>query len=240
MAVLLLGLFACAGNEDNNEDTTPPTPPTLRPHLGDTGDPRVFYLGQWYTIDDENNGIDAVPDEDWIRIMWEPFIDTDLSHVKIFRYSYGVEPVLVDSISATRQFYQDASPSLVEGVMYSYFIDLVDTSGNAARSDTVSYALLGKCMPSSPENGATITPTQASFTWYTNGTASSYRLVLMDENGVYIGSQNLPLATEENPISLTMPNNLFQSGHTLRWRVDSFETDPNMGSESREYIVHVQ
>lgn len=244
LLVLLLGLFACVGNEGDDKDTTPPANPVLRPHLGDTGDAQVNYLGQMYTLDDENNGIDTVPDEDWIRIMWEPFIDNDLSHVYIFRYEYGVEPVLVDSISATRQFYLDSSPQLIENVWYSYFIDLVDTSGNAARSDTVSYALLGKCMPFSPENGATITPTQATFRWYTNGTAERYRLVLMDENGVYKAHEDLPLATEENPLSITMPNNLFQSGKTMRWRVDSFYRDEamrmDMGSESREYIVNIQ
>jgi hypothetical protein len=38
-------------------------------------------------LTDDNNGIDAVPDGNWIKLSWDPFIDNDLSHLKIYRYS---------------------------------------------------------------------------------------------------------------------------------------------------------
>lgn len=247
VAVSLI-MLSCSGKEEDYKDKTPPANPTMRPHLGDTGDPVVSYLGQDYIINEENNGIDTVPDEDWLRIMWEPFIDTDLSHVKVYRFDQiNAEPVLVDSIQASAQYYLDSSNDLNPGIWYSYFIDLVDFSGNVATSDTVSYALLSKSIPFSPPNGSTITSTEGVFQWYTSGVASKYRLLLMDELGNYVGHQDLDVATEENPLQITMPNNLIQqySGRSLRWRVDAFEVDGNMnmqtmGSESNEMIVHIQ
>ncbi|MDZ4183028.1 MAG: hypothetical protein U1B83_09140, partial [Candidatus Cloacimonadaceae bacterium] len=79
LLLTMIGLLSCAGEDDPDKDKIPPYPPTLIPHLGDTGDPPVFYEGQWIVLNDENNGIDTVPDGNWIRIPWIPFIDTDLS-----------------------------------------------------------------------------------------------------------------------------------------------------------------
>ena len=247
-ALLLLG--ACSGSEDTDKDTQAPATPKLRPHLGDTGDPRVQYppeTGPWITLTDENNGIDAVPDGNWIRVPWEPFTDNDLSHVKIYRFDhFNPEPLLIDSVSATAQYYLDNRIQLDEGVWYSYFIDLVDMAGNSSRSDTVSYALLSKCIPVYPEQNQVITPTQGTFQWYRSGEASLYRVLLMDEDGNYVGHQDLYVATEENPLHVVMPNTTLDDyiGRSLRWRVDAFDWDAEMeqykGSESHEYIVNIQ
>jgi hypothetical protein len=243
----MIVLTACAGTEENEDDTIPPITPVLTPHLGDTGDPPVAYEGQPVILSEDNNGIDAVPDGDWIKMVWDPFKDTDLSHVKIYRFSnFDPEPVLIDSISSSEDYYLDTGDDITERVFYSYFIDLVDQAGNASRSDTTTYSLLSKAILLTPENNATISPISAEFKWNRSGTAAKYRLVVWDENYQYVWHQDLVTALEEDPLSIIMPNNIAAeySGRSLRWRVDSFDTEDgivfNMGSESYERIVHIQ
>ncbi len=246
LAVLIL-LSACAGSDQDEEDETPPVPPVLVPHLGDTGDPPVVYEGQTIYLNDENNGIDTVPDGNWIRVSWNPFKDTDLSHVKIWRFSnFDPEPALIDSISATEDYYLDTDSQLTERVWYSYFVDLVDLAGNVSVSDTTSYALLSKSILLSPENGETISPLNAQFSWNRSGSAGKFRLLLLDESYNYVWHQDLYVALEVDPLTISMPTNLASqySGRTLRWRVDSFDWDQEMqaylGSESYERVVHIQ
>lgn len=248
LAVLLL-LSACAGKDPDDQDTVPPIPPVLVPHLGDTGDPPVMYNGQFTILNDENNGIDTVPDGDWIRVSWDPFKDTDLSHVKIWRYSnFNNEPVFIDSISASADYFLDTDSQLIERVWYSYFIDLVDLAGNTSRSDTTSYALLAKSILLSPADGATINPLDEvkRFSWSLSGVVGKCRLLLMDENYNYVWHQDLDVALDVDPLFINMPTNIASdhSGQSLRWRVDSFDWDEEMqsymGSESFERIVHIQ
>lgn len=247
LLALLCIIFACAscaGTEDDNEDTVPPVNPVLIPHLGDTGDNPVDWDGQSIVLTEENNGIDAVSDGDWIRLLWEPFKDSDLSHVKIWRYDdFNPEPELIDSISASEDYYLDVSDDLTERVWYSYYIDLVDLAGNSSRSDTTHYALLSKCMPLQPENNATISTVGATFEWDSTGTVSFYRLMVFDENSEYFYHQDLYVAMEPE-LAITLPVNLGLSGRSMRWRVDSFDWDQDkqiyIGSESNERAVHFQ
>ncbi len=243
----LIILSACLGRDENEKDKIPPVEPVMVPHLGDTGDQPVVYNGQPVQLNDENNGIDTVPDGDWIRISWDPFVDNDLSHVKIWRYDdFNTEPVQIDSIPSSASYYLDTDNQLTERVWYSYYIDLVDSSGNSSRSDTVSYALLSKSILLTPENNATISPVGAEFKWNRSGYASMYRLILFDENYNYVWHHDLVVALEVDPLSVTLPVNLAQqySGQSLRWRVDSFDMDQqmqmNMGSESNERVVYIQ
>ncbi|PKN74213.1 MAG: hypothetical protein CVU49_09370 [Candidatus Cloacimonetes bacterium HGW-Cloacimonetes-2] len=241
LAVALLGMVACAGEDNPDTDNIPPVPPTLIPHLGDTGDNYTFVLTE------ENNGLDTVPEGNWIRVTWNPFIDTDLSHIKIYRYdNINPVPALIDSIMANRVEYLDSRSQLEERVIYSYFIDLVDTSGNSARSDTVSYGLLAKSMLIGPDNNATVAPGNITFSWNRSGFASKFRVLVWDENYNYVWHQDLVVSAEEDPLWIIFPVNLAQehSGESLRWRVDSFDWDEElqgfMGSESQERIMHIQ
>lgn len=250
LLAVILFLVACAGTDEDDKDTIPPIPPVMTPHLGDTGDPPVIYQGQTVYLNEDNNGIDAVPDGNWIRVSWDPFKDTDLSHVKIWRFNnFNPEPALIDSISATADFYLDTDNSLIERVWYSYFIDLVDLAGNSSRSDTTSYALLAKSILLSPDNGATISQSNAKFKWIRSGVVGKFRLILFDENYEYVWHEDLVVAfeNEEDPYpTISMPANLVSqySGRSLRWRVDSFDWDEEMqaymGSESHERVVHIQ
>lgn len=239
-------LISCSGTDKPDVDTTPPYPPTMIPHLGDVGDPPTNYYGQPTVLTDENNGIDAVPDGNWIRIAWRPFIDQDLNLIRIWRFDdANPTPVQIDSIAPNRDQYLDSRQQLPERVWYSYFIDIVDFAGNTARSDTVSYALLAKPILVDPPNGATISAMGARVYWNSSGFASIYRLVLFDSNHDYIWHQDLPTAMEEE-LFIDIPVNLLTqySGQGIYWRIDSFDWDENrqqfMGAESLERIFYVQ
>jgi len=250
VAVLMMMLLtSCAGEDETDKDTDPPFPATLIPHLGDTGDPPTDYYNtpQPVVLSEENNGIDAVPDGDWIRLTWLPFIDTDLSHMNIWRYDeYNPEPVLVDTKPTNIEQFLDSNSSLQIGTRYSYYIDLVDFSGNSSTSDTVSYALLSKVILVAPANNTTVTPGNINFTWNRSGFASKFRAMVFDENHNYIWHQDLVVSFEEDPLSISFPVNTAQeySGRSLFWRIDSFETDDELGiyigSESYEWIMHIQ
>lgn len=241
--VLLLALFSCSGTDNPDVDTTPPFPPDLIEHLGDVGDPPVGNI----TLTDENNGIDAVPEGNWIRVSWKPFIDNDLSRIRIYRYDeINTTPVIIDSLNANADFYLDGRAQLNERVWYHYFIDLVDFAGNVARSDTVHYGLLAKPLLISPMDGETVAPLNARFKWNRSGFASKFRLVMFDESGEYIYHQDLDVANEEDPLEIIVPNNLVtnNSGKLIRWRIDAFDWDEgmqmNFGSESLERWCYFQ
>lgn len=245
LCTLLLFLAACAGSEDDNVDKVPPLRPTLVPHLGDTGDEPVEWNNLTLVLNEENNGLDAVTDGNWIRVLWDPFKDSDLSHVKIWRYSdFDPEPVLVDSISASARYYLDVSNDLTERVWYNYFIDLVDLAGNHSRSDTTSYALLSKCTMDYPANNAAISHTNAEFKWNSTGVASKYRLMIFDESNNYLFHQDLYAAMDSLYIKLPVNLPWYGDGRWVRWRVDSFDWDQEqqmyMGSESNERSVYIQ
>ncbi len=240
---IIISLMGCSGEDEPDHDTIPPVAPVLVPHLADVGD--NFTMNP--PLSEENNGIDTVPDGNWLRVMWEPFVDTDLSHVKIYRFDdLNTEPVLIDSIMANRSSYLDSKQQLQERVVYSYFIDLVDTSGNSARSDTVSYGLLAKSLLIAPENNATVIPGQIAFSFNRSGYVSKCRVVVMDENYDYIWHQDLNISVEEDPLEIVFPVNMANDyrGRSLRWRVDTFDWSEElqgfMGSESPERVMHIQ
>ncbi|HNX37601.1 MAG TPA: hypothetical protein PL124_04515 [Candidatus Cloacimonadota bacterium] len=242
-----LGLFACAGEDNPDVDTTPPVNPTLIPHLGDWGDPPVWYDSTLVVLNESTNGLDTVPEGNWIRLTWKPFIDTDLSHIKIYRFDeVNTNPVLIDSIMSNSTEYLDSKTQLEERTIYSYFIDLVDAAGNEARSDTVSYGLLSKCILTGPDNNASVIPGHITFSWDVSGTVSKCRVIVMDENYNYIWHNDWVSAFPEDPEEMVFPVNLAQqhSGQTLRWRVDALDWSETlqdyMGSESQERVFHIQ
>lgn len=247
LGLSLFGFFACSGEDDADKDSTPPSMPVLIPHLGDTGDAPVLIGDQLVNLTDDNNGIDTVPEGNWIKLNWEPFIDNDLSHLKVFRFSdIDAEVQEIAHIPANAISYLDQS-ALVERTWYSYFIELFDASGNSAVSDTVSYAILQKSNLISPANGEIVNTADLKFFWnIADDRSGSYRVLVWDEENELLWSGELPLANEENPLTMTFPiiSPPIPSGTTLRWRVDYFDWDEEhlmfMGSESAERIFYVQ
>lgn len=231
-------LFACSGKDKISVDKDPPYPPELIPHLGDLGDPNTNF-------DDENNGIDAYPDDDWIRISWNHFLDSDLDYVRIFRFDeFNPEPVMVDSISSNNDYYLDSKNRLSTYIRYSYFIEVVDNAGNTALSDTVSYKLLSKVNLTEPGVGNYVAPDSVKFKWTASGFASQYRLLVFDENHDFLWQKNMPVATEGDFFEAIWANDQTpQYTGQIFWRVDAFnydnELDMNIGSESNEWIAHL-
>ena len=76
--LLLTLLFSCSGDDPPEKDKIPPTTPKLISHLGDTGDDPIIVNGVTVSLNDDNNGIDTVPDGNWIKVPWEKFVDNDL------------------------------------------------------------------------------------------------------------------------------------------------------------------
>lgn len=243
--VILLHLAACSGDDPLDTDTVPPTSPDLIAHLGDTGDAPMIIAGEPVEITDDNNGIDADPVGDWINITWEPFIDNDLSHAKILRFSEtDPVPVVLDSIPASSDRYQDQDPDLVEREWYSYYMELYDSSGNYSVSDTVSYGLLAKCNLYTPEDGASVSRSGLKLKWYRGDSfATRFRvLVWIEDTHQLRCSFNYSLATEDDPLEVVFPNLTppIPAGTVLRWRVDAFDDSSihssSMGSESHERL----
>lgn len=244
LIIIVLGLFSCSGSDPLDQDTEPPYRPMLRPHLGDTGDAPLTWNGQNIIITDETNGIDTVSEGNFIRIPWEPFVDTDLSHIKVFRFSnHDPNPVeIASNESASNMYYLDTSSDLIERNWYSYYIHLYDGSGNYSVSDTVSYAFLAKSNLYTPENGEIVSPVSLTLKWYGIGTnASKFRVLIWDEIGNIIYHSDIDVNTQEDPLETIVPTNLLSDlphGTVLRWRVDAFDNDAEheimMGSESHE------
>lgn len=244
--VIITVLFACSGKDNLTVDKIPPIRPILIPHLGDWGDGPVEYNGQIIYLTDENNGIDALPDGNWIRVSWEHFLDTDLDYVRIFRFNeFNLTPVLIDSISSNNEFYSDSRASLDTHTRYSYFIEIIDNSGNSAISDTVSYALLSKQIPIAPINGSEANPSNITFEWQKSGEIDKFRILVLDENRFYMWHRDIPVATEGDFFDTALPNNLLHNytGNFIYWRIDAFRWDHDLdffiGSESYEQTLYL-
>jgi len=249
MLAILLAVLSCSGDDPIDNDTIPPNTPNLIEHRGDPGDPPMVINNQLVAITDENNGIDADPVGNWINLRWEPFIDTDLSHIKVFRFSESdPEPDSIATIPASDNGFQDRDVSLVEREWYSYFIELYDSNGNYSTSDTVSYGLLAKSNLYTPEDGITVSPVGLKLRWYKGSSyATRFRvLVWVDATNELKWSTDFYLATEDDPLEVNFPvlTPAIPSGTAMRWRVDAFDDSDvhssSMGSESHERIFYIE
>ncbi len=253
--VLLLMVFtiplyfiSCSGTESFEVDTTPPAEVILIPHLGDTGD-SLYVDGT--LVNDSNNGIDTVPDNNWIRIQWHSINDPDLDYMKVYRFGDYSDVTLVDSLSraeVNRNEYLDnrLHQNNPVGQTWSYYVAGYDMHGNHSISDTVSYKLLQKPILLSPPDFAQASLADTlSFEWYATNDAIHFRLLIFDQYDNYIWHHDY-YEDEETEVTLVveyMGPDL--SGHdTIIWRVDSFD-DINedgiamSGAESYERVLHL-
>ena len=210
LSILLVALIliSCSGKDEREKDKIPPYPPVMIPYLGSMGDPPTNFYGQATQITDENSGIDAVAEGDWIRVAWKPLIDEDVALVRIFRFDeLNTEPVQIDSIAPSKTTYVDKDHNLLERVWYSYFIEAIDFAGNTALSDTVSFGLLNKPTLTHPPNGAHFNAVTDTLKWEYAGFASQYRVYVLDPEHRHIFHHDFFTALEDN-LSLRLPNNL--------------------------------
>lgn len=245
-----IALFACSGHDKITVDDTPPITPELIPHIGDLWDPANPDYQNIIPTDD-NNGIDAVPDGDWIKISWNHFLDTDIDYVKIYRFDNNPNDVIhpttmIDSIQydPLKDYYIDSKAPLQTNIHYSYFIKVVDEAGNSSTSNTVTYSLLSKQILVSPQINSVVNPTNVSFNWQKSGIVTKYRILVFDENHENLWAQDVPVTDEGDYFNAIWPNYPQQyTGSYIYWRVDAFEWDSDLGifigSESNENIVYL-
>ena len=245
--------FTACDNDSSSGPGDPPWKPDLIHHIGDSGD-----LGQKsYTIstpdgtitnivnvvNDDNNGIDAVPDGDWIKIQWVPFID-DIEYVRIYRFrkeiSGIVDHILVDSIrSVNSEYYIDDSLYEVNvGQVWHYYIEIVDEHRQFSVSDTVSYKLVDKALLGSPANLVTITGADSiSFVWarIPSGLIARYRIIIFNENDEIVWSYDeYDIDPDEDDLTVVYDIPTDFAPGKYYWRVDAFGNDVlvDSGSES--------
>ncbi len=246
--IALMMIFGCTGKEVISIDTTPPIPAVLIPHLGDTGDQI-----SGFSLNDTNNGIDTVPDGNWIRIQWNSIYDTRLDYVKIFRYGdYLPEPVLVDSLSYTEVNLNEYLDRNVQhynpvGQMWSYYMNTYNKNGYYSVSDTVSYKLIEKPHLIYPDNFADLSVDELEFKWLKTNDALVYRVLLFNNSNEYLWHTDFYIDAEsEDILIVNFTGNLSviapYYNQNLIWRVDSFGdiydgTVSLSGSESREQFI---
>ncbi len=228
---IVILLMSCTGEENLGVDSTPPEPPELIPHLGDTGDDGdEFIFGKnYYNTNDpelENNGIDAVPGGDQMQIQWLNITDSDIDYLEIFRFSaedYFNDSLdfveKIDSVDYSNQsIYRDENAAINMEELF-YFIRAVDEAGNSTPSDTVGYKLLYKPFLIQPSNFISFSnANNITFEW-AGDTGLVYRLLVfdVDRNPLWQWSPlDLDsLETQYGGPAITPPD-------TLIWRVDVF------------------
>lgn len=247
-------IIGCTGKETTGVDTHIPEPPVMIPHLGDTGD-SIYVGGE--LINDTNNGIDTVPDNDWIRIQWRRIDEPNVDYMKIYRFSdFQPDSVLVDSLSRTatrRNEYLDRTLDRANpvGQMWSYYTQLYLTNGNYSLSDTVSYKLTQKPFLMSPVNNVQLRPDEIKFQWERTDDAIHYRILVFDADHEYIWHEDYYIIEDSDYIlEYSGPDLSYLLDHEYKdnliiWRVDAFGSIDNeegisiSGAESRERFIEL-
>ena len=250
VCVVPLLFINCSGKETLGVDTTPPERVYLIPHLGDTGD-SIYVNG--IRLNDRNNGIDAVPDNNWLRIQWYPATDPDLDYLKVYRFGDDAPTTFVDSLSRaqilTNQFVDNRLHlSNPVGQTWFYFVKGYDQFGNFSISDTVSYKLLEKPALISPPDFAQISLSNdvLTFDWFRTNDALQFRVLVFDYNHDYIWHYDYFIDSETTGDILSIdywgPN--LSNYEAIVWRVDSLdnftlEGISMSGAESFERTIYL-
>jgi hypothetical protein len=234
MCLALLFLSAallCAGCSEKSTpaDTTAPAPPTLLPPPPDGAR--------------DETGTDAVPEGDWVQIMWRANDEDDLRGYRVYRSSPPLNtPVLLTTrtvgVNDPDTVYDDQAVEL--NVRYSYTVTAFDGSGNeSAGSGEVDYMLITKL---GDENltapRGVIDDRQPEFSWTSTGVAIENYLRVFDtveERTVWVSPGqnpfNSPHAIQYN-VNGTALDDALVRGREYRWRVDRTGSELHSGSES--------
>ena len=232
LPIIMILLMNCTGKESLGVDSTPPEPPELIPHLGDTGDDGDQYVfgKNYYNTNDpelENNGIDAVPGGNQMQIQWYNITDSDIDYLEIFRFSaeayYGDSLDFVEKIDSidynNQSIYRDVNADSYVDKELFYFIKAVDEAGNSTPSDTVGYKLIHKPSLIQPSYGESFSnANNITFEW-AGDTGLLYRLLVfdIDRNPLW---QWTPL--DWDPLETQYQGPAIIPPDTLIWRVDVF------------------
>ena len=232
LQIIVILLMNCTGEESLGVDSTPPEPPELIPHLGDTGDggDELIFGANYYNTSDpelENNGIDAVPGGNQMQIQWHNITDSDIDYLEIYRFSlqdyiFAIDTLnfatMIDSVDYDNQsIYRDVNADVDYNLFY--FIKAIDEAGNSTPSDTVCYKLIDKPSLIQPSYGESFPNAyNVTFKWF-GDTALLYRLLVfdIDRNPLW---QWTPLDFDSLETQYLGPAII--PPDTLIWRVDVF------------------
>jgi hypothetical protein len=241
LPIIVILLMNCTGEENLGVDSTPPEPPELIPHLGDTG---VLGANYYYpnNLELENNGIDAVPEGNQMQIQWYNITDSDIDYLEIFRFSaeayYGDSLDFVEKINSLNYDNQSIYRDVTAPVNYNlfYFIKAVDEAGNSTLSDTVGYKLTHKPSLIQPSNHESFSnANNITFAWDAAANAIQYILLVFDENRNLIW-QWTPLGYD--PLETQYEGPTIDPSATLIWRVDVFgQSGVIYTIEGNDYII---
>ncbi|MBC8416370.1 MAG: hypothetical protein ISS80_01730 [Candidatus Cloacimonetes bacterium] len=229
---IVILLMSCTGEENLGVDSTPPEPPELIPHLGDTGDggDEFIFGANYYNTNDpelEYNGIDAVPGGNQMQIQWRNITDSDIDYLNIYRFSmqdyvFAIDTLnfatMIDSVDYDNQsVYQDVTAPVDYNLFY--FIKAVDEAGNSTLSDTVGYKLIYKPSLLQPSYNESFTNASNIIFKWAGDTGLMYRLLVfdIDRNPLWQWS---PLGFE--PLETQYGGPVITPPVTLIWRVDVF------------------
>ncbi len=238
MFIATLALLWTGCEPGSNKDTIAPDPPVVLP-------------ASECTSPDEQ-GIDAVPDRDRIRLEWWVGSEEDLAGYEIYRSREGeavdslVAMLPIEEISGEVAFYEDEDVAL--RVRYFYTIKAFDEANNASTvSDTLTYMLLSKLMPDQPRGDITDRIPEFVFQWGDDPLPIvSYVIRVTDLMGTYLWISDLFIAQEyHNPVHLVYNEDGRASSDSLesggyRWRVDGVGAEEYSGSESYWMPFRVQ
>jgi hypothetical protein len=171
LAAAYLASLASCSKKSTPADTTPPGAPVLLPAPADSS---------W-----DETGTDAIPEEDWIQLVWLGQPEPDIERYRIYRWTPPYEiPTPLDTkplgAGDSDTTYKDTSVQI--GVRYHYQVTALDGAGNeSTKSDTVDYMLIPKL---SAENltapRGQIDERQPIFSWISTGESLQNHLRVYD------------------------------------------------------------
>lgn len=224
-----LSALAGCSKKSTQTDTTPPGPPTLLPPPADSS---------W-----DETGTDAIPEEDWIQLVWLSRPESDLRGYRIYRERPSYE---ILSLLATKALgsgdcdtvWEDQSVEI--GARYNYQVSAFDQAGNeSAKSDTVDYMLISKLTwedLTSPRGE--IDERRPTFSWTSTGESMGNYLRVYDvlaERTVWVSPVQNPFSSPHSLVynqDGTAADSLLISGREYWWRVDRQGSELRSGSES--------
>ena len=190
-------------------------------------------------------GIDAVPESDAIRLEWIPNSTDYIEYYGLYRSidrSQGYN--LISEVAAGSDSYID-DDVLLHRRYYYYIVAVSDDGLWSEASDTLSYQLIHKPVGLDP-NGVTSEGTP-NFSWRDPNNAAAYVVRLKDEaSGDYIWIREVPSSYSGDRESVLFNDDGRATIQTLlpstdyRWRVDVIGPEEASGSESQWIGIRVQ
>ena len=240
MFIATLALLFSGCERGSNKDTVAPDPPVVLP------------ASECTSADEQ--GIDAIPEWDWIRLEWWVGSEEDLAGYEIYRHREGeaadslIAVLPIEEISGEVAFYEDEDVALQ--VRYFYTIKAFDEAKNASTaSDTLTYMLLSKLMPDQPRGDITDRIPEFIFNWGDDPSTIIHYVVKVKDalnTYVWISDPAHGIAREyENPGHMVYnvdggaASDSLESG-VYFWRVDGVGSEEYSGSESRWMRFKVQ